>query len=703
MASLVMVSAAWAADAPSVVVGRVYHVEGDLLRYVPEENDWIAAVRDAPFGAEDTLFSGDRGLAELIVPNGTWVRIGQETQVQFITLENNLSEMDVASGVARFYNKGDGTLIKVTSPFGYVLADPRTIFDFYVGENSAEVIAVRGTVTFVHAAMESRFDVTAGSPSILADRQQVSPGEGTTDQEWAQWNKAREDHWDAKTGAGGRSAEYLPPSLRDEAYALEENGTWERIPYEGSERLFWRPTTVVTGWSPYTVGRWTDWYGDQTWIPAEPFGYITHHYGNWILVGNIWYWAPPVASVHVGFPLLDIGFSWYPGRVSWIYTGTYVGWVPLAPAETYYCRRHWGGPHTVVITSGNVTRIHINVRHYAYINRAIVVNRDQLYRVNNYRNVRVTNISRTTIINNYRAAPVVNDTVIRNYRSNRERFNFTNIQVKEKPHSSVITRIERNRSIIRQVDRERAPVTQEGVRGIREGRVAPEARIEPPRVTSRLVPAGEVNRPRSEMRLQQREIKRRGQGGPETAPGAVVRPESPAAPSGRPETPVRTRERVVPKTPSRVVPPRTPQVDRSGSAGTPAQRQERVAPQTPSRVTPPRTPQVDRSGPSGTPAQRQERVAPQPPSQVAPPRTPQVDRSGPSGAPAQRQERVAPQPPSQVAPPRTPQVDRSGPSGTPAQRQERVAPAGPDQTEKSVPAERPDRRGPKRPGQQESP
>ena len=113
-----------AADASAAVVGRVYHIEGDLLRYVPEENDWVAVVRDAPFGTEDTLFSGSRGMAELVAPNGTWIRVGNSTQIQFIALARNLSEMDVAAGIARFYNKGSDTVIKATSPFGYVMADP---------------------------------------------------------------------------------------------------------------------------------------------------------------------------------------------------------------------------------------------------------------------------------------------------------------------------------------------------------------------------------------------------------------------------------------------------------------------------------------------------------------------------------------------------------------------------------------------------
>ena len=148
LTAVVMVQPSSAEDAPAMVVGRIYHIEGDLLRYVPAENDWVAVVRDAPFGIEDTLFSGSRGMAELIVPNGAWIRIGDSTQIQVITLDTDLAEMDVASGVARFYNKGSNTVIKATSPFGYVLADPGTVFDFYVGENSVEVVDDKGNSEF---------------------------------------------------------------------------------------------------------------------------------------------------------------------------------------------------------------------------------------------------------------------------------------------------------------------------------------------------------------------------------------------------------------------------------------------------------------------------------------------------------------------------------------------------------------------------
>jgi hypothetical protein len=652
-----------------MVVGRIFYIEGDLLRYVPAERDWVAVVRDAPFGAEDTLFSGSRGMAELIVPNGTWIRTGNSTQIQFIALDTDLSEMDVASGMARFYNKSSDTVIKVTSPFGYVLGDPGTVFDFYVGDDSVEAVAVRGKVSFVHSATEAKYDVAAGSPSILADRQQVSSGDGTVDPGWDRWNKVRENFWAAKARVRGRSVEYLPPGLQDQAYALEENGRWERVPYDGTERWFWRPTVVV-GWSPFTMGRWTDWYGDQTWIPAEPFGYITHHYGNWVYVRNYWYWAPPVVSARFGLPHLDIGFFWYPGRVSWIHRGAYVGWVPLAPRETYYSHRHWGGPHDVVVTNVNITQINISLRNYAYANHAIVVPQNDFYRVNSYRDVRVTNINRTTIVNDYRAAPVVNTSVISNYMTNKQRYNYTNVKVNEKPHNTVINRIQQNQSLIHEGRKERVSVVQERVKSIPEGRVNREVRIETPKVTNYIVPAGEVNRPKSEIKLQQREIK---------SPVVAGKPEQPAARPDRvaPARPSQQEKPGQPAGPDRVSPAKPARPEQ------PAARPERVAPARPSQQEKP-----------GKPA-RPERVSPAKPAQPEQPAA-RPDHVAPA-RPSQQEKPGKPARPEQVSPAKPAQPEQ------PAARPDRVAPARPSQQEKPGKPSGPDRVSPAKPAQPEQP
>jgi len=225
-----------------------------------------------------------------------------------------------------------------------------------------------------------------------------------------------------------------------------------------------------------------------------------------------------------------------------------VGWVPLAPRETYYSRRHWGGPHVTVVNNINITRITINVRNYAYARQAIVVNQNNFYRVNSYRNVRVTNINNTTIINTYRAAPVVNKTVITNYDTNRQRYNYTNRPLDRKPHTSVVKRIRQNETII-QKDRgrsENAAVLQQQVKRAPEGKINRESRVAPPKIADRVVPVREVNRPESEVRFEQKEIKKRGAGARETSPGQIgvpqkqqVRPERVTPERVQPSKPVK--------------------------------------------------------------------------------------------------------------------------------------------------------------------
>ena len=119
-------------DAGSILVGRMAHVEGSVLRYVPEEGDWVQTMKDAPFGLEDKLRSDGESRAEIILPNNTWVRMGHNTHLQLLSLQSDATEINMIHGVARLYNKGSDTLITVTTPFGTVQAPAQTSFDIYV-------------------------------------------------------------------------------------------------------------------------------------------------------------------------------------------------------------------------------------------------------------------------------------------------------------------------------------------------------------------------------------------------------------------------------------------------------------------------------------------------------------------------------------------------------------------------------------------
>ena len=490
-----------------ILVGRIAHIEGKLLRYVDEGKDWVATVDDAPFGLEDALYSGEDTKAEFIMPNRTWLRVGENTQIQLIALNPDATTVDVASGLARLYNKSDDAVIKVTTPFGYVVAPGGTIFDLYVGDDSLEVIAVRGDVDFVHSATGSRYEVQEGSPSIIADRKTTAEGNGTVDSAWDDWNGQRDNIWAQRQQNRGSSVEYLPEPIRDEAYALEENGRWERVYYEGDYRNMWRPTRVDPGWRPYTSGRWSVYYGDNCWIPDEPFGYVTHHYGSWVYVESFhtWYWVPPVTRAVARVPGISISFGWYPGRVGWIHSGPSIGWVPLAPDEIYYGYRPWGH-RTVVVQRGTV--ISINLSRYRYLDRAVIIPRDHMYRGNRYTPYVQPNIGRAAIINNYRPSTVINNTVINNFDTDRSRFALSDAQVARKPHATVMNRINDNQKRSRDAGRiNRARIEQDLTRVNVATQPPPTTTLRAPTLATKLVDADKINKPINTLSLPKQEIK----------------------------------------------------------------------------------------------------------------------------------------------------------------------------------------------------
>ena len=242
-----------AGEKGKVLVGRVSHVEGQLLRYVYEEKDWAPVGKDSPFGLEDALYTDPDGRVEIMLPNGIWIRMGGSTQLQMVRLKPDLTEVDIAAGAARFYNRSEDGVIMVTSPFGYVVAYGDTVFDIYVGDESVEVIAVAGVVDFVHQGDDSRYEVEAGSTSVIADAQRIAAADGTVDADWDDWNLGRDDLWAKRVEVKGDSIEYLPENLRYDAYAFEENGRWEKVYHEGEYRTMSVSYTHLTLPTIYSV------------------------------------------------------------------------------------------------------------------------------------------------------------------------------------------------------------------------------------------------------------------------------------------------------------------------------------------------------------------------------------------------------------------------------------------------------------------
>jgi hypothetical protein len=58
--------------------------------------------------------------------------------------------------------------------------------------------------------------------------------------------------------------------------------------------------------------------------------------------------------------------------VAWVSTPLHVGWIPLAPWETYHGRHPWG-PRTVVVRDKKSLKPRNRVKHYAYLDHSVVV------------------------------------------------------------------------------------------------------------------------------------------------------------------------------------------------------------------------------------------------------------------------------------------------------------------------------------------
>ncbi|MDD2467219.1 MAG: FecR domain-containing protein, partial [Desulfobulbus sp.] len=499
---LALAAPAWSLeDRAEIMVGRISFIEGDLLRYVPEEKDWTQTVADAPFGLEDTLYSSDNGRSELIMPNGTWMRIGQNTQVQMIDLVADATTIDVASGQARFENKSSDTLIKATTPFGSVVAPAGAAFDLYVGDESLEVIAVRGEVEFLHDVTGQRYPVREGSDSVIADKQTVTSGNGTVDGDWDDWNNQRESLWAQRRQAGSTTANLLPAPIRPEAYTLEENGRWERVYYDGAERDMWRPTRVAAGWQPFTVGRWVDYYGDNCWIPAEPFGYMTHHYGSWAYVdaAHAWYWMPPVVRRYPSTPSAHLGFGWYPGRVGWFSRGSEIGWVPLAPKEDYYGYRHWG--HRTKVIRHQVPMI--NLSRYRYLGHASVIGRDHFYSRHRYSDDIRRDFRRDQSFRQFKPM-----TSWDSFRGDKRRFDFGDREARRKPHTMTSERIRHNQERFQAGGRhDRQRIAQDMGRAKAGRELQRREERHSPFVSNKMVDADQRSRPLDRSTLPRKEFK----------------------------------------------------------------------------------------------------------------------------------------------------------------------------------------------------
>jgi hypothetical protein len=398
----------------SILIGRITHVEGNLLTYSEDEENWVEAGSNTPVGAEDGFYTDKDAKAELVFPNDTMLRIGEATEVEVLKIEEEATEVYIRTGIVRAYSRGLDAVMKVGTAMGYVEIPPQGIADFFVDDRSTEVVPLQEDILFhktVGAGAPETHKLRAGSNSLIFSVRHVETGSALADTPWNRWCLDRDIILEEQAAI---CSAHLPSSLQVYSHELEPYGEWERMKYRGYTYWFWRPVHVSIGWTPFTRGRWNRWHLEYVWVSTEPWGWCTYHYGNWVNLHGVWWWTPyihmGVSFPGISFVNLNIHFGplfkpfWHPGRVAWISTTSYVGWIPLAPWETYYGCRKWG-PRTVVVKYRDRPKSRIDIDHYAYRKHSVIIPQKEFRvaspnRQHDYRKLMVTNVKRNAILRN---------------------------------------------------------------------------------------------------------------------------------------------------------------------------------------------------------------------------------------------------------------------------------------------------------------
>jgi hypothetical protein len=337
---------------------RLSLVEGDVQIHTEDTSEWVGAVINMPLREGDRVWVPEEGRAELLLNDGTAIRLSENSSLDILRIEDHSSQFYLDTGHAYINFRGSrGHLVQLDTPVSSIRAYERGIFMVDVFDGRSTDISVERGLVYAETKKGSTTVDEGYTLSIrgddYADLHPLEPSTG-----WERWNEER----DRSLYERRYSSRYLPEELSPYSYDFDRYGTWRSVPEYG---YVWTPSVVVSaGWAPYRQGRWVWIRGDYVWVSYEPWGWAPYHYGRWIFNVSIgWCWVPPVRGA----------VYWGPGYVSWVYTPDYVAWVPLAPRETYYGHGYYG-PHSVNITNVNITNIRVkNVYKNVYVNDAVTV------------------------------------------------------------------------------------------------------------------------------------------------------------------------------------------------------------------------------------------------------------------------------------------------------------------------------------------
>jgi hypothetical protein len=301
-----------------VRVVRLSYVNGTAGVKRPGSTEWAKALVNTPIQEGFELSTSANSYAEVEFENGSTVRLGELSKVNFDQLAmdesgNKLNRLTFEQGYATFHilpEHHDAYSVKIAQTT--VAPNGKSEFrtDLEHGRERVEVFA--GSVEVA----TSSNTVKLGKDKVLefdpeATEVATNAKQGIVKDSWDKWTSERDTQAQlslADQAVGAQGPMYGWSDLN--AY-----GEWGFFPGFG---YGWSPFASM-GWSPYSMGMW-NWYPGMgySWIGGEPWGWLPYHYGNWnFSPGFGYFWMPG-----------NMG-NYSPALVSWYSGPGWVGWSPL--------------------------------------------------------------------------------------------------------------------------------------------------------------------------------------------------------------------------------------------------------------------------------------------------------------------------------------------------------------------------------------
>ena len=431
---------------PPTRVGRIGYLQGSVSFQPGGQGDWLNAVSNRPLATGDNLWADRDARAEVQI-GSTSIRLGSETSITFLDLDNNVTQVRLSVGTLffRVRHVGSDDSFEVDTPnLAFNVTQPGE-YRLDVNENGDQTTAIvwRGDAQITGGG--SSYRLSDGQEGNFSGVDQLSYDVGAIgpEDEFSRWNLARDEREDR-----ARSNRYVSEDMT--GYEdLDEYGRWR---YEPTYGYVWTPVGVPYGWAPYRYGHWiyvAPW--GWTWVEDEPWGFAPFHYGRWAYAGGGWCWVPgPVAVVPVYSPAL-VAFVGGGGFSIGIGVGGGVGWFPLAPGEVYV---PWYRTSPRYVQNVNITNTHVTVVQVTNVYNNVTVNHvNNVTYINQHQGRGITVVNHQTFVN---AQPVnnhiirvnartiqnapVNHEVVRNIQPDRQSVMGRTRPVKFAPPRSVMTR-----------------------------------------------------------------------------------------------------------------------------------------------------------------------------------------------------------------------------------------------------------------------